>query len=81
MFQTIAEKIEVAGVYRNAQFIPKKIQWRKKILLIKEITLITDIRDGQVRKRMYSVMCGNELYRIVFNRDTEVWILEEIWVE
>jgi hypothetical protein len=81
MFQIISEKIEVAGVYQNAHFIPKKIQWRKKIILIKEITLISDIRDGQVRKRMYSVMCGNELYRIIFNRDTEIWTLEEIWVK
>ncbi|MEP7167689.1 MAG: hypothetical protein ABI758_06980 [Candidatus Woesebacteria bacterium] len=81
MFQRIDEKVEVAGVYKAATFVPKKIKWGKKVLLIEKVTLISDIRDGAIRKRMYSLLCGGELYRVVFNRDTEIWILEEIWTE
>lgn len=81
MFQTIGEKIEVAGVYRQAQFIPKKLKWRTQILAVKQVTLLTDIKEGLVRKRMYSVMVDSTLYRIVFNRETEVWTLEELWTE
>lgn len=81
MFQTIGEKVAVAGVYSRGAFLPKKIQWGERILVIAEITLITDIKDGLVKKRMYSLLSGKELYRLIFNRDTETWVLEEVWVE
>lgn len=81
MFQRIGEKIEVAGVYRQAQFIPKKMKWRNRVYVVKQVTLCTDIKEGLVRKRMYSLMVDTTLYRIVFNRDTEVWMLEELWTE
>ncbi len=81
MFQTIGEKIEIAGVYKNAAFFPKKMKWRQRILVIEKITLITEIRDGHIKKRMYSFVNKTNLYRVVFNRETEIWILEEIWFE
>ena len=81
MFQTIGEKVEVAGVYKSATFIPKKLKWGKRVLPIEKITLMSDIKDGGVRKRIYSILCGNELYRLLFNRETEIWILEELWTE
>lgn len=81
MFQIIGEKIIVAGVYKNAIFLPKKFSWRDKTYLIEQITLISQIRDGQVKKRLYSVLSQKTLYRLLFNRDTEIWTLEEIWVE
>jgi hypothetical protein len=81
MFQSIGEKVRVAGVYAGGAFLPKKMKWGERVLSIKEITLVTDIKEGLVKKRMYSVLCGKELYRLTFNRETEVWILEEVWVE
>lgn len=81
MFQTIDEKVNVVGLYSGGKFLPKKIQWGERLLVIEEITLVSEIREGGVKKRMYSVVCGRELYRLVFNRETELWILEEIWVE
>lgn len=81
MFQTIGEAISVAGVYDAHTFVPKKFQWKKKVYLIEEITLISEIRDGQIKKRLYSVLCGKQLYRLLFNRATEHWTLEELWVE
>lgn len=81
MFHTIGEKISVAGVYRGGAFIPKKFQWNKKTLNIDQVTLIADTKDGGVRRRIYSVLSGTTLYRILFNRETEIWTLEEIWVE
>lgn len=81
MFQTITEKIEVAGVYQKAMFTPKRFLWRHKIYTIQQVTLISDLRDGQVRKRLYSVLALGTLYRLMFNRETEHWTLEEIWYE
>ncbi|HSW90002.1 MAG TPA: hypothetical protein VLH19_03980 [Patescibacteria group bacterium] len=80
-FQTIGEKVIVAGVYTGAKFYPKKFLWQKQTYLIEKITLVTDMHEGQTKKRMYSVTVGSNLYRLVFNRDSEVWVLEEVWSE
>lgn len=81
MYQTIEEPIEVAGVYTKSTFIPKKFRWKQREYLIKEITLKSDTKDGGVRKRLYSVLVGKELYRLTFNREDETWMLEEVWID
>lgn len=81
MFQRIDEKIVVAGVYRQSAFFPKKFSWKNRVYPVHQITLVSDLRDGQVRERLYSVLSGTTLYRLLFNRETEIWKLEEIWCE
>lgn len=81
MFQKIGERIAVAGVYKGSLFTPKKFSWKTRIFTIEKVTLISDTRDGMVRKRIYSVLSGKTLYRLLFNRETEHWTLEELWVE
>lgn len=83
MYQTIHEQISVAGVYDHGRlkFTPKKIKWRQRLYTVDEITLTSDVKDGGVRQRFYSMVCGPNVYRVVFNRDTEAWWLEEVWCE
>lgn len=81
MYETVNEDISVAGVYSSGLFIPKKFKWREKIFPIKEITLSNTIKDGSIKKRLYSVMSGANLYRIEFNRDSENWKILEVWCE
>jgi hypothetical protein len=81
MYQTIAESVSVAGVYHQGSFVPKKFKWRHRTLSIDEITLVSDVTDGGVKKRLYGVVVANEVYRLEFDRDNENWLLAEIWVE
>ncbi len=81
MYQIIGETIWVAGVYKSSQFIPKKFKWRDKELPISTITLISDAKDGAIKKRFYSVVSGNAVYSLEFNRESEQWYLQELWVE
>lgn len=81
MYQTINEAIKVIGVYQNNHFIPRKFQWHKTDYQIEVITLTSDARDGTIKKRFYSVISKGALYRLEFNRETESWILEQVWVE
>jgi len=81
MYQSIHDHISVVGIYQMGKFIPKKFKWRNKVLKIAEVTLSSDVKDGGVRKRLYSVMAENNLYRLTFNRDQEVWTLDEVWYE
>lgn len=85
MYQTIGDRIEVIGVYQQsgqpAHFVPKKFKWRGNVYPISEITLVSDVKDGGVRQRLYSVMAGGNVYRLMFNRDDEVWELAEVWYE
>jgi hypothetical protein len=71
----------VAGVYQDHHFNPKRFQWRQRLYSIDTTTFVSDNKDGGVRKRHYSVMSGGNLYRLEFNRDTEQWLLMEVWHE
>ncbi len=81
MYQTIHEEISILGVYSKSKFIPKKFKWKNKNYTIDQITLISDTRDGNIKKRLYSVISKGNVYRLEFNRKTEKWLLEEIWVD
>ena len=81
MFQPIHEKVAVVGVYNHAQFAPRKFLWNKKRYLVDQVTLISDVIDGGVKKRVYSLVSAGNVYRLVFDRMSEVWMLEEVWYE
>ncbi len=81
MYQTIGEQISVIGVYAHQAFVPRKFLWQKKEYLIDKITFVTDIRDGATRKRCYAATSGANSYRLLFNRNEETWILDQLWVE
>lgn len=81
MYQKIEENISVIGVYSSTIFIPKKFKWKEKIFPVKEITLYNDVSDGAIKKRLYSVISGAEVYRLEFNRSTERWKILEVWCE
>lgn len=81
MYQTIGEPIAVIGLYKDSHFIPHRLKWGTRELKIDQITLISDVKDGGIKKRFYSVVIGKEVLRILFNRDSEQWTIEEIWVE
>lgn len=81
MYETINAKIWVVGVYRQSGFIPRKFLWKNKEYQVDQITLATDVRDGFVKKRLYSVVSGANVYRLEFNRDSEEWRLAEVWCE
>lgn len=81
MYQPINETISVLGIYARSQFTPKKFKWRERVYPISEITLTADTKDGGVLYRLYSVIAEANVYRIKFNRDSETWLLEEVWYE
>lgn len=81
MYQSIRERIDVAGVYKNSKFLPRKFRWQAREYQISEVTLTADTKDGGVQKRHFSVMSEGNVYRLCFNRDNESWTLEEVWVD
>lgn len=81
VFTKINEKIEVAGVFKAGQFWPKKFQWRKKIWLVKTITLITRVKAEGEDKKIYSVETNGQICRLEFDRLNESWRIEEVYCE
>jgi len=83
MYQIIGESISVLGIYEptNSKFKPLRFKWHGRTLTIEKITLVNDAKDGGVRQRFFSVMVGGNLYRLIFNRESEIWTLDQIWVE
>lgn len=81
MYTIINEPISVVGVYTKNTFIPRKFKWRSKEYKITRITLATDTKKGLILERQYSVLVESTVYRLLFNRTTEEWSLEEVWIE
>ena len=81
MYQTIGEKVSVAGVYQQGKFSPRKILWGNRTYDIDQVTFISDEKDGGVAKRTYSIVARGNVYRLAFNRSTEIWTLMEVWYE
>jgi hypothetical protein len=81
MYQTIHEPIVVAGVFQQGVFNPKKFRWNERIYQVDQITLQANLRDGGVQQRSYGVVSGANLYRLLYNRDSEEWFVEEVWCE
>ncbi len=78
MLTTIDEPITVAGVYEGTSFLPAVFKWKNGKFKVEEITLVSDLQDGGVRKRVYSVVSGDTLYRLCFDREQESWRLVAI---
>lgn len=80
-YLTIHEVIAVAGVYEPGKFRPTAFQWRGRKWPIAEITQIANERDGGIDLRHVSVVANQQVFRLLFNRFTETWWLEELWDE
>lgn len=81
MYESINEAISVIGVYANAHFVPKKFLWKDTQYLISSVTFVTDIKEGDIKKRHYTVISGGNAYRLLFDRSQETWKLKEVWSE
>ena len=66
MLTQIDEPIIVAGVYEKASFFPRVFLWQSQKYKVEKITLVSEIKDGSVRQRVYSVISGDVLYRLKF---------------
>ncbi|OGY18385.1 MAG: hypothetical protein A2900_04060 [Candidatus Chisholmbacteria bacterium RIFCSPLOWO2_01_FULL_50_28] len=81
MYQTIGETISVLGIFRETSFVPKTFHWHNRAYPIEEITSIHEVKDESIKKRRYAVLSNGNLYLLEYNRTTETWILEQIWME
>ena len=81
MYQTIHEQIRVGGIFEKAEFKPVWFMWNKKHFKINEITLISDFKDGSIKKKIFSVLAKDNLYRLDYCPSEYSWFLEQIWVD
>lgn len=61
--------------------MPMRFLWRQAYYKIAATTLLSDIKEGQCQKRLYSVLVKGNCYRLLFDRDEETWFLEELWYD
>lgn len=81
MNQTIHESIKVAGVFKQTKFTPVWFEWRQQRFNIKEVTLVSNIKQGAIRKLIYSVVAEGNLYRLDYDLLSQTWNLASVWVE
>lgn len=81
MFTSLNEPVSVVAVYSNNTVQPRKLLWRGREYQVEKITLTSDIREGVIQRRVYSIQLEKNIYRLEFNRTTESWKLLEVYCE
>lgn len=81
MYQTIHETIRVAGIYQQAQFKPVWFDWQNRRYDVKQVTLISNFKQGEVERRIYSVEAEGNVYRLVHDLKNRDWFLEQVWID
>jgi hypothetical protein len=81
VYQLINEPIAVVGIFDLGRFTPRRFKWRQRVHEVNEITFVSDTKDGGVPYRWYSIVSGQEVYRLRHQRQSDVWTLWELWVE
>lgn len=79
MFTLINEKVTVAGVYTGGTFIPRWFIWKGKKTTTHKATYAGEYCEGQNVMRCYSFYCSGAIYRILFNKTRDEWILREVY--
>jgi hypothetical protein len=79
MYQRIHETIRVAGVFEKSHFRPIWFDWRGRKMDIKEITLVSDFKQGGVKHKIYSVVVAGDVYRLVYDLKDQDWFVEAVW--
>ncbi len=81
MYQTIHERVRVAGIFDQADFKPIWFVWRRRKFNVEKITLVSDLKDGAIKKKMYSVLADGNLYRLDHCPAEQTWVLEQTWID
>ena len=81
MNQTINEYIKVAGIFQQSVFKPVWFEWNNRRLKIDEITLISDYKQGLIKYKIYSVLVEGNLYRLDFNLNSGIWMIQSVWID
>ncbi len=81
MFTQINEPVEVQGTFSTRGFVPRRFRWRNQIRVVEEVTLAIDEKNGVTKHRFYSVRSGTSVYRLDFNRESDLWRLLEVYCE
>jgi len=82
MYQTLHETIQVIALFSQGNCTPKKYLWRGTTFFIDQITLKSDVKDGGVKWRYFSVVANDSnVYRLSWNLDSLEWFVEEVWID
>lgn len=81
MAENINEKVSIVTVYnhKTGLTMPKKIRWKNRDYLIKNLAYYHRIRQGTNTIHIFNVTDGNLDFRLSLNSENLHWTLEEIY--
>lgn len=80
MNHTINESISVSLVYdsKTKKSAPRSIIWKNRIYRVNKLGLHHSYREGDRLCHIFSVLCGNVLFKLNFDTYSLHWKLMEI---
>ena len=83
MNEVINEKISVITIFyrQKGLTIPKKIRWQGRNYDIVKLTYHHKINEGRTIFHIFHVTDGNVDFRLKFDSNSLIWVLEEVYTE
>lgn len=74
----INEPIETLVHFYSGSLKPFRFLWRGRAYPITDITTTYQTKDGGIKKLVFAVQSGPNLYELVYNTATHTWFLSQI---
>lgn len=81
MYEQLDEPVETFVQFKNGKTIPRSFTWRGKKHEIEKVGLLYERQNGRVNRHYFSVLSGGALYKLYFDTERLLWVLEEVYVE
>lgn len=82
MYQKCDDKIRMMADFDSGQIRPVIFSWNNKKYKVKDLSLAYQERDGASMNYYFSVECeGGGVFKLRYNDQKLIWVLEEYWVE
>lgn len=79
MTEQINEKVSVNLLSRTSSVIPWAFLWRGRMYKTKTVGFHHTVRSGRVLLHVFSVTAGDTCFKLIFDTETLLWKLLEMY--
>jgi hypothetical protein len=76
----INEPIDVIAKFSKGSITPLIFKYKSRVIKIESVDLKYDLHQDKVNFSSFSVLANGNSYKINYNDQTHLWILEEIFI-
>ena len=75
----VHEDIDVYAIFNKGEVVPRAFRWSGRTYNIDQVNQHWSGRNGAIRLRYFAVTAAGNAYKLCFNTQECLWILEEVY--